>query len=606
MKLSITQRLTITVALISGVIFAVGGIVFYKVAAWRIQRAGDEKAAFTVRTVNEEIWDRLDEDILTDFTGERIPFDKLRMNVAHWAVVRKDGRMEAAKGLFLNNSFVAQRAVHPDQSLPDMGQMKLATAELVPKTSLAWNALPEAVRNTVLAQTSDGVFLSARREMAGRADSFEVKWLYADHILEMTLAHDGELLESEPEDLPGQLPEGMATDLTENGTDDDVRIVQWQPFAGSLIAIVDVPRSDGSAERVAINRLGERYDIGADGKIAGRSADSELWVVAAYDLNRDLAAHRAVSRAVAGGGLLMWLLIVGIAWAVTRQAMKRVDAIISEVQQIDPAHLDARIPVGAAEDELSRISLTINTMLDRIQAGYQREQQFTGDASHEMRNPLAKIVAEIDLVLSRHRENKDYEETLGRLRKYAQGMQQLIESLLLLTRLDGMAAGTPANGGSGRLEIKPFDVADLAVEVLKTLPGEAAGRIRLELSDSNAPMQALGHRHLIGIMLSNLIDNALRYSPPDRPVTVQIGRNGRDVHVEVRDEGPGIPEEQTKQVFNRFARLEKSRSRETGGVGLGLSIVQTVARMHRTEVQLVNGTGKGTRATFTLTCANHS
>jgi signal transduction histidine kinase len=174
-------------------------------------------------------------------------------------------------------------------------------------------------------------------------------------------------------------------------------------------------------------------------------------------------------------------------------------------------------------------------------------------------------------------------------------MQRLTEALLILARLDG---------GLQRLELKPFDVADLAMALVGALPAASAKRLRLELGASAEPMQALGHRHLIGVLLRNLIDNALRYSPSESPVDLRIGRTNGRIDIEVQDAGPGIPPEQVALAFNRFHRLEESRSRETGGVGLGLSIVQAVADVHHTEVRLEQGTAGGTVAAFSLPSAD--
>jgi signal transduction histidine kinase len=346
--------------------------------------------------------------------------------------------------------------------------------------------------------------------------------------------------------------------------------------------------------RTAVNRFGERYIV-ADGRIVQKLTESRLWVVVAYDMASDLAGLGLFARATVAVGALLWLLIVLVAWQVTKRALKPVDDIVARTARIDAPHLEQRLPVGAADDELARVARTVNRMLDRIQDGYRRERQFTGDASHEMRNPLAKMLGEIDWALSRDRAPKEYRDTLERLQRYAQGMQRLTEALLILARLDGKLQ---------RLEIEPFDVADLAMELVGTLPPESAERLRLELGQSADPMQALGHRHLIGVLLRNLIDNALRYSPAESAVDLRIHRTNGRIEIQVEDAGPGIPPEQVALAFNRFHRPGESRSRQTGGVGLGLSIVQAVADVHHTQVSLGRGGMGGTRVTFSLPSAS--
>jgi|GEM_PF-4076404 len=596
MTLSITQRLTITVALISGFIFAVIGVVFFLSLEWGVKAKGQEKARSTVLAVENAIWDRIDEDIIVDFSGEQIPFDKLKIPFDHWAVIRKDGSVVGARGIFLKNPFIARGALYPEIPIPDMKDIKLASVPFVTGETIEWDDISTVAKNTVLANGAGGVFLNAKNEVAGSRNVLAVKWLFPDHILEISVAKDGELVETESEVLPMSLPEGMEIETLSGRTILEPKIIRWQPYNGELIAFVEGQALNRESVQVAVNRLGEQFIIGHDGNIEQMHEDSRLWVVAAYDLGLDIAKNRSFGLAIIMGGTFMWLLIVLVAWLVTRHAFGRVDDIIDQVETINPSQLNTRLPVGNAKDELSRISQTVNKMLDRIEGGYQREQQFTGDASHEIRNPLAKIIAEIDLVLSKQRENNEYRESLVRLREYAEGMQILIESLLTLARLDGR----PQN-----LESKPFDIADLAMDILKTLGQDSTRRIRLELGESTGPMQAMGHRHLIGILLKNLIDNALRYSPPQCPVYLRINRNSQNIHIEIEDEGPGIPKEQSTLVFNRFHRLDKSRSKQTGGVGLGLSIVKAIANIHHTSVTLTKAAKQGTLATFTLPSANH-
>ena len=596
MTLSITQRLTITVALISGLIFAVIGVVFFLSLEWGVKAKGEEKARTTVLEVDNAIWDRLDEDVVVDFSGEEIPFDDLKLSYDHWAVVRKTGEVVSARGIFVKNPFIALGALDGDLPVPDMGDINIAAVPLITGSSMAWEDIPAVVGDTVLANGSGGVFLHAKSEFSGQDNVVEVKLLFEDHILEMSVAEDGELIETESDDIPVSLPEGMEIETVSGQAILEPQIVQWQPYSGELIAIVEGQLANGEPAKVAVNRLGEQFIIGQDGEIAGMYEDSRLWVVAAYDLREDIARNRSFDLAIVVGATFMWLLIVLVAWLVTRHAFGRVDDIIDQVERINPSKLDTRLPLGKTRDELSRISHTVNRMLDRIESGYHREQQFTGDASHEMRNPLAKIIAEIDLILSRSRESGEYKEALDRLRDYARGMQTLMESLLILARLDG---------GLGNLESEPFDVADMALDIVKTLGEDSTQRIRMELGESTSPMQTEGHRHLIGVMLKNLIDNALRYSPPESPVYLRISRNAKNIHIEVEDEGPGIPEEQAKLVFDRFYRLDKSRSKETGGVGLGLSIVKAIANIHHTSVTLTKAAKHGTLAAFTLPTLDH-
>lgn len=592
MALSITQRLTITVALLSGLILAPAGIAFYLYLDRGIESNGLEQAQMNALDVDDAILGQIDEEILVDFAGQRVPFNGLDVPVNHWAVIRKNGSVEAARGVFRNNPYMALSTPNQDMRRSDSKTFSLASIPLVTLKTLTWDDISQPAQATILDNVEDDtVFLNAKQEVAGKYNVIGVKWLYADRIVEVAVTEEGKLVEIEAEDMPDQLPSGMEIDHQTGQTVLDREILDWKAYDSELIAIVNKRTGTNQKQPIAINRFGEQYTINTDGSIGPMLEETRLWVVVAYDMTPDMARMQSIGRFTLLGGLLLWILITLIAWLVTRRALTPVTEIVKQAEKIQPSQLDERLPIGSVDDELTHIARTVNKMLDRIQGGYQREQQFTGDVSHEMRNPLAKMIAEIDLTLSKNREQAEYKDALERIRKYALGMQQLIESLLMLARLEA---------NLHQQELKPFDVAEIVMESLKRLPQESMQRICLEIGQSDSPLEAVGHRHLIGVMLFNLIDNALRYSPRETPVTLRVNMNAKSVHVEVEDEGPGIPSDQIEPAFNRFQRLEKSRSRQTGGVGLGLSIVKAIADMHDLEITLSPGEKQGTLAAFSL------
>jgi len=594
--LTITQRLTITVAFLSALILIPAGIALYLSVKHGIETKAVEKVNAEALALDSTIIGQLDEDILVDFAGERVEFSKLHIPFDNWAVVRADGRLEEAKGVFRDKTITAQDSFKEVKPLSGNESFTFASVQLVPEKHLKWDDIPQASQATILANVEAGVFLSAKREISGKLNILAIKWLYADHIAEIDVTDEGGLLSGGTEALPDHLPGGMEIKTLSGQNILEPRIVGWQSYDGELIAMVEGQVESGGPTRVAVNRLGEKFVIEQNGMIEGMQEDSRLWVIVARHRNADLAQIQFFGRVTAISGLSLWLLATLTTWQITKRALRPVNEIIRQAEKIDPNQLNQRLPVGLVDDELSRISRTVNRMLDRIQEGYQRERQFTGDASHEIRIPLAKMIAEVDLALSTRRTQEEYEEALGHIRKYAEGMQRLSESLLLLARLEG---------GLENLETQPFDVTDLTMEVLKSLSRDSNERIRLELGESTCPMQALGNKQLIAVLLSNLIDNALRYSPPQSLVHIRVSNRAKDVHIEVEDEGPGIPEEQIGLVFNRFHRVDRSRSKQTGGIGLGLSIVKTIADIHGITVRLTGGARQGTLATFTLSSLSH-
>ncbi|UCD49300.1 MAG: HAMP domain-containing protein [Phycisphaerales bacterium] len=559
-----------------------------------VQADAGTKATAAAADIADIIRQQRDEDFLIEPMGRRAEFETLRVPFAHWLIMREGGAVEVARGILAENPLVTLGV--PAQPMQSFGRtaFTVASVPLTVEAPLGWDDIPTRARTTVESLTAGGTLIGLRRVVLGQRILFDIKVLYPDHVQAVEVTDAGELLENRQRGLPDRLSQGQIAALSLEPPLRDIQVTGWRAYNGELVALVEGGAPDGETVQTAVNRFGERYIV-ADGRIVQLLEQSRLWVAVAYDMTADLAGLSLFARATVAGGTLLWLLIILLAWQVTRRALKPVDEIVTRTARIDAPHLGERLPVGAADDELSRIARTVNRMLDRIQDGYRREQQFTGDASHEMRNPLAKMLGEIDWALSRQRAPQEYRDTLERLQRYAQSMQQLTESLLILARLDGKLQN---------LEVKPFDVADLAMELLGTFPADSAGRLRLELGESTGPMEALGHRHLIAVLMRNLIDNALRYSPAQSPVDLRIHRANGRIDVAVQDAGPGIPPEQVALAFNRFYRLEPSRSRQTGGVGLGLSIAQVIATVHHTEVNLGPAATGGTLATFTLPSAD--
>jgi len=591
-RLSITQRLTLLVALLSGAVLAPAGVALCVAMGRGLEARSWEKASAAALTLRNVILRQLDEDILVDFAGERIHFDQLRIPFVDWAVVRSAGQPEGAEGIFHEDGASIALPVSVRHKHESGGRVFAVTSiPLISDKSLQWNDIPEVARAVINANAKGGTFLTAKSEISGNRNVLAVKRLYPNYIREISVTDTGELIDAETENLPDDLPDGVEMATQSGETIREPRIVGWQAYNSELIAIVEGQLQNGETIRGAINRLGERHLIKDDGTILRMLEDSRLWVVAAHDMSADIGDARLFRRIATTSGVLLWLLITAIAWQITKRALGPVDEIVKQAESIAPSRLEERLPVGPVDDELSRMTRTVNTMLDRIQEGYKRERQFTGDVSHELRNPLAKMLGEIDLALSKDRQPQEYREALGRLRTYAKGMGVLTESLLMLARLDGRLQ---------ELEIRPFDVGDLAVATIGALPEDSAQRISLSLGESVGPIQAMGHRDLIRVLLINLLDNALRYSPAKSPVHLRISSNAKDVRVEVEDEGPGIPEEHVALAFNRFERLEKSRSKRHGGLGLGLSIAKAIADRHGTSVTVRRGEKKGTVAAFTL------
>ena len=592
MTLSITQRLIITVALSSAIVLFFSGWAFHLALTRGLEATAIEQGHSKALEVDHSIWIQLDEDLLVDFAGERVEFDKLNIPFTDWAVVRGNGFVEAAHGILQGHK-------PPDVGKPaeiislDNDQMYvMASIELIRKKLMTWTNLPSETQQTILTEVPDGTFLWAKSDVVENHNVFAVQMLSATHITDLSVTEEGQLIETQIDELAKSLPAGILIVDHEDQTLQNPSLVGWEALDSELLAIIQGqdPES-GELVRVVVNRLGEHYHVTQDGSVGQKQDGSRLWVVAVSNISFDMAKKRTLSQNIHLIMGFIWVLIVLIAWLVTKRALKPVHEIVQQAEKIVPSNMNERLPFRDANDELSYLAKTVNKMLDRIQAGYDREQQFTGDASHEMRNPLAKMIAEIDLALSKNRDPKAYKEILIRLKGYSEGMQHLTNSLLILARLDG---------GLQTLDIQPFDASELVVAALTTLPKASASRVHLTLGPSTHPMMAIAHESLMGILTRNLLDNALRYSPADSPVFVRIHRRGKTVYFAIEDQGVGIPEDQRKLIFNRFYRIDKSRAQSTGGAGLGLTIVHAIADMHHITVDLKPGNTQGTVVSFSL------
>ncbi|MET9463572.1 HAMP domain-containing sensor histidine kinase [Streptomyces sp. NPDC006544] len=291
-------------------------------------------------------------------------------------------------------------------------------------------------------------------------------------------------------------------------------------------------------------------------------------------------ATRAVARGLLAGAPPLIGFAAALAWWVTGHALRPVDAIRTELAAVTASELDRRVPDPGGADEIAQLARTVNATLDRLERGDARQRQFTADASHELRNPLAAVRSRLEVAL----RDPDRESVAAALAD-TERLQGIAADLLLLARLDG--------GPAPRAE--PVDLALLAAEDLARRPGP---RVPLRL-DARAPVPACGDPERLERALANLVDNALRYARTE--VTVRAFADGDGwAQLEVIDDGPGIPEADRDRVFERFVRLDADRGRASGGTGLGLAIAREIARAHGGDLRALAPSAGGAGARLVL------
>jgi signal transduction histidine kinase len=283
--------------------------------------------------------------------------------------------------------------------------------------------------------------------------------------------------------------------------------------------------------------------------------------------------------------------VSGVAAAVSYRLVKRslrsVEAIRTQVAAISATELAERVPVPPQNDEISALATTMNKMLARVEAGHLAQRQFVGDASHELRSPIASIISALEIAVD-YPELLDDELKSGTLLPEAYRMQSLVEDLLLLARADERGFTRP------RDEVYLDAVAE-----------SHAARVRLktnlDVHTDITPTTGIGDPSAISRLLSNLLDNAVRHAKSR--IEIVVGKRADKALLAIGDDGPGIPEADRTRVFDRFVRLDTDRSRTSGGTGLGLAIVAEIVSTHNGTICIGERHGGGTLVTVTLPCS---
>jgi heavy metal sensor kinase len=276
----------------------------------------------------------------------------------------------------------------------------------------------------------------------------------------------------------------------------------------------------------------------------------------------------------------------------SRRALDPVNRIILDAQSISLRNLSARLAVPRTGDELQRLSETINQMLERIERSVQQIHQFTADASHELRAPLTLMRTAAEFSLRRERSREDLAGALSKILRESERMSRLIDSLLLLARTDA---------GVDDVHLEPLNLAGPVQEAAEQARVLAQAReIDYEILLPAEPVPVSGDPDALRRVVFILIDNAIKYTPSGGAVSVKLSRRNGDAAVAVEDTGIGIAEKDIARVFDRFWRADKVRSRSEGGVGLGLSIAETITRLHRGAIELSSKPGRGSIFTVVL------
>lgn len=282
--------------------------------------------------------------------------------------------------------------------------------------------------------------------------------------------------------------------------------------------------------------------------------------------------------------VLLLLASVGGYW-MSRRALSPVDQITRAAQSVSAQNLSYRLAVPQTRDELQRLSETLNGMLARLEKGFKQIAQFTADASHELRTPVALMRTSAEIALRKPRSEADYRQTLGQIHTELERTSDLIEKLMLLARAD---AGVEA------LEHSEVDLAESVRAACRQ------GRRLAEAKDiafheevNGLSVRVAGDGESLERLFLILIDNAVKYTPASGEVRVSLRADDGHAVSEIFDTGIGIADADRSNIFERFYRADKARSRESGGAGLGLSIGRWIAEAHGGSIEVESALGQG-------------
>jgi two-component system heavy metal sensor histidine kinase CusS len=278
-------------------------------------------------------------------------------------------------------------------------------------------------------------------------------------------------------------------------------------------------------------------------------------------------------------------------YVLSARALKPVDRMTRTAVEIGISNLSKRIPVENTGDEIQRLAEAWNDLLARLESSVAKQQQFTSDASHDLRTSIAVILATGQLTLRHQRTEEEYREAIGTMVSECDSTSHLLEDLLLLARGDAFPA---------RIELLPVNITTLVKEVSQRAASLASAKSQqIELHVPPDPIVLLGDNKLLPRLLSILIDNAVKYTPEGGAIRIVLERQADgSVQLKVQDTGIGIAPELLPKIFDRFYRGDSVRNRNSGGFGLGLAIAKWISVAHDAEISVASVSHQG--STFTV------
>ncbi|PYV61533.1 MAG: two-component sensor histidine kinase [Acidobacteria bacterium] len=317
-----------------------------------------------------------------------------------------------------------------------------------------------------------------------------------------------------------------------------------------------------------------------------RTSDGTQFIIeVAAPYNQIESVLRGLLLTFALGLPLIVALAIGGGYLLMRGALRPVDQIRQRAARITSRNLSERLPVVHTGDELERLAIDLNRMIERLEESFHQINRFSADASHELRTPLTVLQGELEAIAQKGQGlPADVRDTIGSALEETHRLAKIVESLLAISRLEA---------GEALVQPVRLDFAELArttADQMKLLAEEK--RISLT-SDGSEPVEVEADPSRLKQVVVNLLDNAIKYTPEGGSVSISVTRRDDHAILEVADSGLGISADDLPHVFERFYRADKARSRQMGGTGLGLSIVRSICQAHGGRVTVNSAEGRG-------------
>jgi heavy metal sensor kinase len=295
-------------------------------------------------------------------------------------------------------------------------------------------------------------------------------------------------------------------------------------------------------------------------------------------------------------GLPLVVALAGIGgYLMARRALAPIDHLASAARRITAERLHERLAVPNERDEIGRLTAVINDTFARLESSFDRLRRFTADSSHELRTPLAVVRGLGEAAVARRRSPAEYEEAIGSMLEEIDRMSRLVDTLLRLSHGDA---------GTIRVSREPLEIGELVREVASSLGILADERNQTIAFETSEDLVVPVDRLVLREALSNVLDNAIKYSPAGSAITIRVEPACEQVLIVVADQGPGVPPEHRERIFDRFFRVDQSRTRNGGGAGLGLAIAKWAVEIHGGQIAVHEHPGGGAEFRILLPLAD--